>query len=98
MAFTVFLSNESILYDFLTWMPWIIATLAVTTLLDLMDMRIANPQHNTSNRTTRGKYLLTSMGSLIIYCGVCSYFIWAGDSIDYEYKILMIADVSFNFI
>uniref|UniRef100_A0AC34QT00 Uncharacterized protein n=1 Tax=Panagrolaimus sp. JU765 TaxID=591449 RepID=A0AC34QT00_9BILA len=92
LAFTVFLSGDSIIYDFLTWMPWIISTLAVTTLLDLMDMRIANPQHNTSNRTTRGKYLLTSIGSLIMYCGVCSYFIWAGDAIDYEYKMLMIAD------
>ena len=96
LSYTIFLSGVSIVEDFLSWMPWIFATLVVTTLLDLMDLRIANPQHNTSNRTTRGKYLLSSIGSLILACGVFSYLFWAGEAIEYEYKMLMIADVSFT--
>lgn len=98
ISYTIFLSNVSVIEDFLGWMPWILATLVVTTMLDLMDLRIANPQHNTSNRTTRGKYLLSSIGSLILACGVFSYLFWAGEAIEYEYKMLMIADVSSHFV
>lgn len=98
LACVIFLSTNSIFEDFLSWMPWISGVLVVTTIYDLMDLRIANPQYNTSNRTTSGKYLLASIGGLVLSCGLFSYLFWACESVNYEYKVLMIIDVSLFYI